>query len=264
MPVAANLYYSGSDAVENNKHRPPVILLHGAGGNRLSWPSQIRRLKNTTIFTIDLPGHGKSAGAGRQAIDAYADDVFRFMKELNIHGAIIVGVSMGSAVALQMALKYPKQVLGLGLIGGGAKMRVAPAILEALGKTDTFETAIDTINENCFSAHAKRNLVQLSKQQMMAVSPPVLRGDFLACNQFDISRQLEMINIPVMIICGSEDRMMPVKFSESLRDEIPHSHLHILKNSGHMVMLEQPDAIADLLKRFIDAVSPETNIIVEE
>ena len=62
--------------------RPPVILIHGAGGTHLSWPPQIRRLSDEHIFAIDLPGHGKSGGAGRQSIDEYADDVIAFMKDL--------------------------------------------------------------------------------------------------------------------------------------------------------------------------------------
>jgi len=254
MPTTTELYYFAHEAEEQIDTRPPVILLHGAGEIHLSWHPQIRRLAGEKVYAPDLPGHGKSEGAGRQSIDEYADDVLAFMKELKIEAAVIVGHSMGSAVALTLALKYPKQVLGLGLLGSGSKLRVSQTLLETVGNPNTFEAAVGMVNENCFSADAPQNLLELSRRTMLEIRPPVLSGDFLACNEFDVTSQLENINIPTLIICGAEDKMMPVKFSESLRDAIANSQLHILENAGHMVMLEQPDAVADLLKKFVDGI----------
>ena len=125
MPVTTELYYFAHEAKEQIDNRPPVILLHGAGGTHLSWPPQIRRLAGEKIYALDLPGHGKSEGSGRQSVDEYAEDVVAFMKELNIPAAVLVGHSMGSAMALTLALKYSKQVLGLGLLGSGPRLRVA-------------------------------------------------------------------------------------------------------------------------------------------
>jgi pimeloyl-ACP methyl ester carboxylesterase len=169
---------------------------------------------------------------------------------------VIVGISMGSAIALTLALKYPKKVLGLGLLGSGAKLLVAPAILETAGNVNTFESAVDMINENCFSANTPQSLLELSKRQMMEIRPPVLQGDFLACNVFDVVGQLENIILPTLIICGAEDKMTPVKFSELLHARIVNSQLHIVDHTGHMVMLEQPDFVAELLKKFIDGLPP--------
>jgi pimeloyl-ACP methyl ester carboxylesterase len=258
MPATKELYYFAHEAEDQIDNRPPVILLHGAGGIHLSWPPQIRRLAGEKVYAPDLPGHGKSEGSGRQSIDEYADDVIAFMKELKIHAAVIVGHSMGSAVALTLALKHPKQVMGLGLIGSGSKLRVSQTLLETVGNPNTFEAAVDMVNENCFGADAPQNLLELSKRYMLGMRPPVLCGDFLACNEFDVTSQLEKINVPTLIICGAEDKMMPVKSSELLQNGIANSQLHILENAGHMVMLEQPDAVADLLKKFIDGIPLKT------
>ncbi len=254
MPTSAGLYYFAHAAEDANPNRPPVLLIHGAGGNHISWPPQIRRLAGETIYALDLPGHGQSEGTGRQSIEAYVEDVILFMQSLKIKAAVIVGISMGSAIALALALKCPKKVKALALLGGGAKMRVAQTVLETAGSPNTFESAVDTINTNCFSEDTQQNIIQLSKQSMLKMRPPVLLGDFLACNEFNVIDQLEKINLPTLVICGLEDKMTPQKFSESLHAGIANSTLHILDHAGHMVMLEQPDEVADLLKRFLDGL----------
>lgn len=254
MPIAAEIYYFAHEAEDQVKKRPPVILIHGAGGTHLSWPPQIRRMADERIYALDLPGHGKSEGVGRQSIDEYVADVIVFMQKLKLRAAVVVGISMGSAIAITLALKYPKKVLGLGLLGSGSKLRVASSILETAGNPNTFESAVEMINESCFSANAPQNLLQLSKQQMLEMRPPALLGDFLACNEFDVTSQLDKIDAPTLIICGAEDKMTPLKYSELLRDRIANSHLHVVDNAGHMVMAEQPDAVAELLKQFIDNI----------
>lgn len=252
MPASAGHHYFVHEAEEQHSKRPPVILIHGAGGNHLTWPPQIRRLAGEKIYAPDLPGHGQSEGVGRRSIHEYADDVLAFMKALNIRAAVLAGISMGSAIALTLALKYPGKVMGLVLLGGGAKMRVAASILETVGNLNTFESTVEMINEYCFSANAPQSLVQLSKQNMMKMRPPVLLGDFLACHEFDVTDQLKNINIPALVLCGAEDKMMPLKHSQSLHEGIANSKLHALEQAGHMAMLEQPDQVAILLKQFMD------------
>jgi pimeloyl-ACP methyl ester carboxylesterase len=254
MPTTTRLYYFAHTAEDQVIKRPPVILIHGAGGTHLSWPPQIRRLADEKIYAPDLPGHGKSEGEGRQSIDEYVDDVIVFMAELKIRAAVIVGISLGSAVALTLALKYPKQVLGLGLLGSGSKLPVSPILLETAGNPIAFESAVETVNKNCFSLESPQNLVELSKRTMLEIRPPVLLGDLLACNEFDVTSQLDKIKAPTLIICGAEDKMTPLKFSQLLQAGIINSQLQVLDNAGHMVMLEQPDAVANLLKQFIDNI----------
>lgn len=257
MRAPAGIHYS-VHRVEGNPKRPPIILIHGAGGNRLTWHPYIRRLAGETVYALDLPGHGESEGAGRNSVEEYAGDVLKFINEQKIQKAVLGGISMGSAISLTLAVNHPEKVAGLMLIGGGAKMRVANSILDSVGNSDTFEAAVEMINTSCFSANAPQDLLRLSKQILLKTDPSVLLGDFLACNQFDLTGQLSAINVPVLILCGAEDKMMPPKFSESLRDNLPNARLQIVKRAGHMLTLEQPDAIADSLKRFMDDLPPQT------
>src|SRR5512140_1427122 len=99
MPIAAGLYYfaHGADLLT----RPPVVLIHGAGGNHLYWPPELRRMPNQRVFAVDLPGHGNSHGVGHHTIDDYAEGILAFAKALKLASIALVGHSMGGALALQ-------------------------------------------------------------------------------------------------------------------------------------------------------------------
>ena len=120
MPTAASLYYFAHEADDHS--RLPVILIHGAGGSHLSWPPQLRRLHHQRVFAPDLPAHGKSEGIGQHTIEDYVYDVLEFMCEIGIYSAILVGHSMGGAVALSAAMRFPDRVTALGLIGSGGRL----------------------------------------------------------------------------------------------------------------------------------------------
>lgn len=253
MPVAARLYYFASG--EENVAAPPVILIHGAGGHHLYWPPQIRRLHEQRIFAPDLPGHGKSEGLGCHTVDDYTDALLEFVDALRLNTLVLVGHSMGSAVALRMALRMPKKVLGLVLLGSGARLRVAPALLQRTAHASTFPSAVSLITELSFSAQAGNRLKELAGQRMADLRPSVLHGDFLACDEFDVSEELKRIAMPTLIMCGDADKMTPLKNSEFLQEHIAGARLEIVHDGGHMLMLEQPDRVADLLTGFLNSIA---------
>lgn len=252
MPAAAGLYYFPHGA--DNYSRPPVILIHGAGGTHLHWPPQIRRLHDQRIFAVDLPGHGRSEGVGHQTIEDYAENILEFMKAVKLNSAVLVGHSMGSAIALTVAIRSPRLVSGLGLVGGGSRLRVSPAILQSAANPSTFPDAVHMVSEFSFSAHASAKLKELAEQRLSGTRPTVLYGDFLACNAFNVTDQLAGISAPTLIVCGAEDRMTPPKYSELLRDNIPNARMEITANAGHMVMLEQPELVASVLADFFNSI----------
>ena len=107
MPLNAEIYYRYSN--EGEGEVVPVILIHGAGGTHLHWPAQIRRLPGHNVYALDLPGHGKSEGRGNQTIESYCHSIIQWMDDIHIFRSVIVGHSMGGAIALTMALQYPER-----------------------------------------------------------------------------------------------------------------------------------------------------------
>lgn len=250
MPTAASLYYFSHEAEDSSF--PPFILIHGAGGSHLHFPPELRRLNGYQIAAIDLPGHGKSEGIGSQSVSDYVQSVQNFMDATNLPAAIIIGHSMGSAIALQLALNAPERVLALVILGGGSRLRVAPSILENTANEATFPLAVKNITEASFGSEASPRLKELATKRMSETRPTVLYGDFIACNNFDISETLSKIEKPTLILCGTEDKMTPPKYSKLLHEQIPNSELTLIEGAGHMFMLEKPHEVAEAVERFVE------------
>jgi pimeloyl-ACP methyl ester carboxylesterase len=83
----------------------------------------------------------------------------------------------------------------------------------------------------------------------------VLYGDFIACNNFDETARIEQIRQPVLVVCGNEDRMTPLRQSQFLAEHIPGAMLKSIPDAGHMVMLEKPQPVADILLGFLEGVN---------
>jgi pimeloyl-ACP methyl ester carboxylesterase len=113
---------------------------------------------------------------------------------------------------------------------------------------------IDTIIQWSFSLDAPADLTRLASRRMAEVSPGVLYNDFLACNAFDLTARLAEIRCPTLVICGAQDKMTPPNQAQYLAAQIPVSRLEVVPHAGHMVMLEQPFTVAEILTRFLSEI----------
>jgi pimeloyl-ACP methyl ester carboxylesterase len=247
--AVGELYYT---VKKGPKDRPVLVLVHGAGGSRLHWPMELRRVADATTHTLDLPGHGRSRGDGCETIDCYAEALVAFLEAVAVDQAVIVGHSMGGAIAQTLALQASERVSALVLVGTGARLRVAPAILE--GISDDFEQVIDLITQYAWSPDTDPSKTELGRQALRETGPDVLLGDFLACDRFDVMDRLAEIDVPVLVISGSADRLTPVKYARYLAEHIPDVRLVIAEGAGHMVMLERPEHVAEAVREFVTAL----------
>lgn len=226
-----------------------LVLVHGAGGSHLDWPAPLRRLREANVYTLDLPGHGRSEGTGRSSISAYRDFLLAFLDALGLERTVVVGHSMGGAIALDFALRYPYRLAGLILVGSGARLRVAPAILT--GISSDFEATVDLIVDYAFDPSASEQLKRLGRQRLLNTPTEVLHGDYTACDVFDVMERLGEVRCPTLVIGGTADRLTPPKYAVYLRDHIPGAELVLVDAAGHMVMLEKPEVVARAISKFI-------------
>ena len=246
--------------------QPPVVFVHGAGGTHRHWLYQVRDLAAPApgdflpppTFALDLPGHGRSAGVGRDSIAAYGDWLVSFLDEADLEQAVLAGHSMGGAIALDVALRRPSRVAGLGLVATGARLRVAPAILD--GILDDPGATVRLICDWAYGSGVPAEVARLGRRQMAETPPEVLHADFSACDAFDVCDRLAEISLPVTVLCGTADRLTPVKYSTYLRDQIPGATLHLVEGAGHMVMIEQPQAIVSALLGLSKRIRSESSL----
>lgn len=250
MPIAAELYYYLYEG--GRGEGPSLVLIHGSGGTHLYWPSEVRRIPGYRIYALDLPGHGKSGRRGFQSVAAYGESVLDWMQAVDLHRAVFTGHSMGAAIAIWLAIEQPGQALGLGLLGAGARLRVHPDILNNVANETTYQTAIAQVVSWSFNEQAPARLVEQAANRLAETRPSVLHGDLLACDAFDEMKRVSGISQPTIVITGAEDRMTPPRYAQFLADNLPNAELHLVPGSGHMVMLEKPQEVTLLLRRFLD------------
>ncbi len=240
-------YYAG----DFDRDGVPLVFCHGSGGGHHHWLYQLKDLKESANpITVDLPGHGRSEGEPANEVAAYRDWLHRFCKSAGLGPAVMAGHSLGGAIALDYALNYPDDTLGLILVGSGGRLRVLPTFLEELNKG----TVPETLASFLYGPAASKELLEKGKKEVKDTAASIYYADLSACDKFDVMEELHRIQKPVQIICGSEDRLTPVKYSHFLEEKLSDGQVKIIDGAGHMVMLEEPDqvnrAISDFVKQF--------------
>ena len=221
-----------------------ILFIHGAGANASVWHLQTLHFKDG--IALELPGHPN--GSGLTNVEDYARSVERRIDESRITDPILVGHSMGGAIAIELALRG-REICALVLVGTGARLRVRPEFLAKIKAN--YEEAAKLIATWSVSAPADPILIDRVARDLMRVKPEVTLGDFMACDKFDRMDRIGDITVRTLIICGEHDRMTPKKYSEYLHEKIKDSELTIIPEAGHGVMLERPREFNRVLGKFV-------------
>jgi len=230
----------------------PIVLIHGAGDSARIWHLQMEQLSGRRIFAIDLPGHGQRMDSlpPEASVLDYAKAVHEIIQqELKLFHPIIAGHSLGGAVALTMALEYGSELGGLILISAGARFRIHPVLLESARTIP--QQALLQLKEIGLTPTNAITLATVMVNEQATPSPNILYRDLTAFNAFDIMARTSEIRLPTLIICGAEDRFMPVKYSQYLYDHIEGSTLRVIPNAGHYVMREQTELVNHILEEWL-------------
>jgi pimeloyl-ACP methyl ester carboxylesterase len=236
--------------VEKTTAGETVAFIHGAGGSARTWYFQGEHFKDLLdVVLVDLPGHGESPGEGCATIGGYRDFVVQGLRTRGSAPVVLVGHSMGGAIAMSIALDHPGMVKALVLIGTGARLKVLPEILE--GITQDMKGTARRILDIAFSESVSPVLKEMAYQEYLKNRADVVFKDFTACDHFDVIESLGRITAPTLILCGTLDRLTPVKYSEYLKASIPGAALRLVEGAGHMVMMEKPGETNAIIESFL-------------
>jgi len=227
-----------------------IILVHGSGENSDIWKNQFENLNlKYNLIAIDLPSHGKSDSILDLSLESYVKVIEGLIKTLEIKKVILCGHSLGGAITQEFFFKNSKQVLALILCGTGARLRVSPIVLNTL--KNNYQEFLDSISIG-FYRKTSKDIINDFLNQMSKTEAAVVYHDFKICDNFDIMDKVTSISVPSLIICGNKDLLTPIKYSQYFKDNIKDSKLVIIKDAGHMVMIEKPNEFNLAIQDFIE------------
>lgn len=258
---------------------PVLLLVHGMGGGYENWREVIDPLaRRYTVVAPDLPGHGASApGNGDYSIGAHAVGLRDLLLALGHERATLVGHSLGGGVAMQMAYQFPELAERLVLVSSGGLGPEVSLILRAaalpgseLWITATARTASwagATVGRGLAKvglrpapdvAEVARGYASLVDRGRRAAFLSTLRSVISVSGQrIDASDRFHLAaGIPVMIVWGARDPIIPVSHGESAHAAIAGSRLEVFSGVGHIPQLEAPARFVTVLERFVEQTEP--------
>lgn len=237
--------------------RPPLVFVHGAAGGLYVWQAQLETLKREhRLVLVDLPGHGASEAAPAPLdIPGHASTLEGLLAALAVPPAVVVGHSMGGAIALALALAAPERVRGLVLVATGARLPVSPLVFGALeGGLEAFGALLA---QTAYAPGTPPEVVARFTGAPIQSSPEVVRADFEACQAFDLRERLGGIGAPALVLGGEADALVGAGRLRQLAGGLSRAELLVLPDAGHMVMQEAPDEVNAAIRRFVSALPPE-------
>ena len=244
---------------------PVVMFIHGAQHDHSVWCLQSRYLAHHghAVLAIDLPGHGRSAGPPLASVEAMAGWVVAVQDAAGVRSAALVGHSMGSLIALEVAGTQPARVSRLALVGSAFPMKVADTLLTAT--RDDEPLAQDMVNIWTHSTYAAKPsspgpgfwIIGGNLRLMQRMAPGVMHTDFNACNEYaQGAGRAALVRCPTLFVLGDRDAMTPPKSARALQAAIKGQRTVVVRASGHALMAEQPDAVLEALVGFLREAAP--------
>lgn len=224
-----------------------MVFLHGSGGYGGMWRYQTDYFPDSEAIT--LPGHPE--GERCKSVEEYADWLRQYIIAKRYKDVVLAGHSLGGAIAMVYALKYPQDLKGLILIGTGAKLRVHPMYLGVLeeaikGNTTTWDKWMEE-SYRLIDPEFKKELMEKRK----VIGPKVQLDDLLCCDKFDIMDKVQGIRLPTLIICGEMDILTPVKYADYLGRKIAGSKVVLIPGATHFVFMEKPSEVNKAIDEFL-------------
>jgi 3-oxoadipate enol-lactonase len=241
---------------------PPLLLIMGMSGTALHWDEGFLELlrRDFDVIAYDHRGVGASTHLdGPVTIREMAADAAGLLEALEVDSAHVMGISMGGMIAQELALAHPERVrtltLGCTYCGGAGSVVTSQDVLQRLteamasGDRDRalrvgFEVNVSATYAADEAAYAR--FLQIAERRAVAV--PVVLAQMQACLAHDTQARLEELQMPTLVMHGTEDQLLPVENGRLIASRIPGSQLEIFEGAGHLFFWERPERSAELVR----------------
>ena len=244
-------------AEQGDRGGQPIIMLHGLADSWFSFSRVLPALAATYhIYALDLRGHGDSdRPAHGYSMADFAADVLAFMDAMELPSATLVGHSMGSFIAQQVALAAPKRVARLVLLGSAANGR-SKDLLEFQQVVDTLDDPVpEEIAREFQISTIYRPLPDDFLNQVVAESLKlpayVWRAALAGCLAIDSTADLGRIKAPTLLLRGDHDAIFPRDAQAALVAGLEDAVLRVYPETGHAIHWERPEQVIDHLHTFM-------------
>lgn len=235
-----------------------VLYVHGTGCNTRVWEQHLSAIANThTPVAIDLPGHGQSDGDGFRGMADHAHYVTELATALGWDRFVIAGHSMGGGIALTVALYHADRLNGMMLIDTGARLRVAPSIIQAAQRSAQTGRRGPADRTWGYARNTSQAIVEAIHTMTADCRLEIRYKDWICDDTFDVMSRVKDISVPTLAVCGDEDNLTPVKYHTYLRDHMPNCKLEVIPQAGHWPYMEQPAAFTRAVQSFLDRLAAD-------
>ena len=237
-----------------DKKKPTIILLHGSGQSHVVWSltDQFLADKGFNVFTLDLPGHGNSEGPCLKSIEDMSKWLNDFVKYIGIEKLILVGHSQGCLVSLEFAKNFSKMVEKIIFIAGSYSIPVNKSLIDLALSGDM--EALNLMMKWGYGS-SKQFIGGNPLQKILNSSREVrevLAIDLIACNNYKNGIDaIKSITCPTFFIFGEIDKMIKLESGKKFANMIDKSKIHIIKNCGHMIILENAFEMREKILEFL-------------
>ncbi len=232
-----------------------IIFLHAAGSNGHSWHNQLDYLGRVhSPIALDMPGHGRSSGVeGLSSAGDYADFTRAFADALGLDSVVLAGRSLGGAIAMEFALRYPTRVEALVLIATAAKFNIPSERVEGLRVVTMGRAPQAFVTDGYSPRTVKENfdVIREGWMEQIKTDPRVRYTDVLACVKADLREPIARIQKPALILAGADDQVTPPSDAEFIRSRIGGARLEVIADGAHNLTTERPSEVNAGIEKFL-------------
>ena len=246
--------FASGASISFDKKKHTIILIHGAGQSHIVWSLTEEYLSNQgyNVFSLDLPGHGNSEGESLNSIEKIADWLEKVITKIGIDELTILGHSQGCLIALEYNYKFSKKVKNLIFVAGSYKLPVNQDLID-LSLSGDMESL--NLMMKWGYGHSKQFIGGNPLSKILNSTRDIreiLAIDLIACNNYKNGiKAIRRIKCPTLFIFGELDKMMAVDKGKEFAALVPNSKIYIIKNCGHMIMLENAFEMREKVVEFL-------------